>query len=445
MLSGRVGLRARLILIVTLGLGVSLAASLGVLLRLDDHDERRQTSQRTAALLSALAAPVSVLLTQGRVADIDNLMGELSHRAGLLGLDGIVLLDAHGVVMAETTRGGQAQERFGRDLAREDAFIAHAIVAPRALQDPEPPARPQRVSVPVQTGVRWGTLVGVIDGAALDRALSARRERLLFSAVAVSSLGLLVLLLLLSLEVLTPIAGIVRMAERLAKGDLKARAPVAGAVELQTLATTLNDAARKLAGTQEELEERVASRTEELRAANERLEKLSLTDPLTGLFNRRYLDQLLALEVTRQRRHKRPFSLLMIDVDHFKNYNDAHGHPRGDDVLRTIAQLLASSLRGSDIVARVGGEEFVAVLLDVELPVAVTAAEKVRATIEAHNFPKASGQPLGRVTVSLGLASWPKHGDTADEVLEAADRALYVSKGTGRNRVTSAPAPEVAT
>ncbi len=439
MLSGRVGLRARLILIVTLGLGVSLAASLGVLLRLDDHDERRQTSQRTAALLSALAAPVSVLLTQGRVADIDNLMGELGHRAELLGLDGIVLLDAHGVVMAETTKGATAQERFGRDLGREDAFIARAIAAPRALQDPEPPARPRRVSVPVQTGVRWGTLVGVIDEAALERALAARRERLLFSAVAVSSLGLLVLLLLLSLEVLTPIASIVRMAERLARGDLKARAAVAGAIELQTLATTLNDAARKLAGTQEELEEKVASRTEELRAANERLEKLSLTDPLTGLFNRRYLDQLLALEVTRQRRHKRPFSLLMIDVDHFKNYNDAHGHPRGDDVLRTIGKLLSSSLRGSDIVARVGGEEFVAVLLDVELPVAATAAEKVRAAIEAYDFPHATEQPLGRVTVSLGLASWPKHGETADEVLEAADRALYASKAAGRNRVTAAP------
>lgn len=444
MLSGPVGLRARLILIVTLGLGVSLAASLGVLLRLDDHDERRHTSQRTAALLSALAAPVSVLLTQGRVADIDNLMGELGHRKELLGLDGIVLVDTRGVVLAETTKGGQAQERFGTNRDGADAFIARAVAAPRALQDPEPPARPRRVSVPVETGVRWGTLIGVIDEAALERALSARRERLLLSAVAVSSLGLLVLLLLLSIEVLTPIAAIVRMAERMANGDLKARAVATGAQELQTLATTLNDAARKLAGTQEELEERVAQRTEELRAANERLEKLSLTDPLTGLFNRRYLDQLLALEVTRQRRHKRPFSLLMIDVDHFKNFNDAHGHPRGDDVLRALAKILTASLRGSDIVARVGGEEFVAVLHDVELPVAMGAAEKLRAAVAAHDFPKGDEQPLGRVTVSLGLASWPKHGETADEVLEAADRALYASKAAGRNRVTAAPDPTAA-
>lgn len=426
------GLRARLILIVTLGLGVSLAASLGVLLRLDDHDERRQTSQRTAALLSGMAAPISVLLTQGRVADIDNLMGELGHRADQLGLDGIVLLDAHGVVLAETTKDRRAQERFGRNLAAEDPFIAQAIVAAQALQDPPSPARPRRVSVPVQTGVRWATLVGVIDEAAVERALAARRERLLASAVAVSSLGLFVLLLLLSIEVLSPIAGIVRMAERLAAGDLKARAPVAGAVELQTLATTLNDAARKLAGVHEQLEEQVAVRTEELRAANERLEKLALTDPLTGLFNRRYLDQLLALEVTRQRRHKRPFSLLIIDVDHFKRYNDKHGHPRGDEVLRQMAGILTSNLRSSDIVARIGGEEFVAVLLDVELPVAMVAASKLRAAVEAHPF------PLERVTVSLGLASWPKNGETADEVIEAADKALYASKAAGRNRVTAA-------
>ena len=417
-----------MILIVTFGLGVSLAASLGVLLRLDDDDERRATSQRTAALLSALAAPVSVLLTQGHVADIDNLMGELSHRTELLGLSGIVLVDAHGIVLAETLSEGAAQERYGQNIAVDDAFIARAITAPRALQDPEPPARPARVSVPVQTGVRWATLIGAIDEDALEVALGARRERLVLSAITVSSLGLIVLLLLLSIEVLTPIAAIVRMAEKLASGDLKARATATGAVELQTLATTLNDAARKLGGTQELLEAEVARRTEELRDANERLETLALTDPLTGLFNRRYLDQALALEVTRQRRHKRPFSLLMIDVDHFKRFNDTYGHPRGDDLLRELARVIQSSLRASDIVARVGGEEIVAVLLDVELPTAEVAAEKVRAAVEK----------IGKVTVSIGLASWPKHGETPDEVIEVADKALYASKTGGRNRVTGA-------
>lgn len=426
------GLRARLILIVTLGLGVSLAASLGVLLRVEEQDLRREAGQRTAALLSALAAPTSVLLTQGRVADLDNLMGELGQRTASLQLDGIVLVDVHGIVLAET----RAAVGYGTNLASADPFVKAAIEAPRALQDPAPPARPRRVSVPVQTGVRWATLIGTLDEEQLQATLVERRTRLLTSAVAVSSLGLLVLLLLLSWEVLNPMADIARMAERLVHGDLKARAPVRGASELQVLATTLNEAARQLGTNQERLESEVARRTEELSQANERLERLALTDPLTGLFNRRYLEQALDLEITRQRRQKRPFSLLMIDVDHFKQYNDAHGHPRGDEVLRRLAKIFHASLRASDIIARIGGEEFVVLLLDVELPTARAAAEKVREAVAEHAFPFGEQQPLGRVTVSVGVASWPKHGETAEEVLAAADRALYGSKAAGRNRVT---------
>lgn len=436
-----VGLRTRLILIVTLGLGVSLAASLGLLLRLEEQDLRVDAAQRTAALLSALAAPTSVLLTQGRLADIDNLMGELSMREQSLGLDAITLVDVRGVVIAETGDGAH----FGKDLASTDAFVKRAIESSRALQDPEPPARPVRVSVPVQTGVRWATLIGTLDEKKHQKTLVERRARLLTSAVAVSGVGLLVLLLLLSWEVLTPMQGIARMAEKLAHGDLKARAPVRGASELQILATTLNDAARKLGSTQERLEEEVARRTDELRRANEQLslanlslEKLALTDPLTGLFNRRYLEQALSFEITRQKRGKRPFSLVMVDVDHFKHFNDSHGHPMGDEVLRELAKILQASLRASDIVARVGGEEFVVVLLDAELPLARTAADKLRKAVERHPFPHASEQPLGHVTVSVGVASWPRHGDTADAVLSAADRALYASKSAGRNRVTSA-------
>ncbi|HEY4222624.1 MAG TPA: diguanylate cyclase [Myxococcota bacterium] len=437
------GLRARLILIVTLGLGVSLAASLGVLLRFEENDDRRESSMRSASLLSALSVPMSVLLTQGRVADLDNLMGELAHRKDSLGVDAIVLVDAHGVVIAATEDAW-----FGAELAHSDPFIKRAIEAKTALQDPPAPARPRRVSVPVQTGVRWATLVGTLDEAKLTRALVERRRRLVLSAIAVSSLGLLVLILLLSIEVLTPLSSIVRMAERLAKGDLKARAAVRGSSELQVLSTTLNDAARKLAISHAELEAEVGRRTDALTAAytqladaNERLERLALTDPLTGLFNRRYLEQALALEVTRQKRAKRPFSLLMVDVDHFKHYNDTHGHPAGDDVLRHLAKILQGSLRASDIVARVGGEEFVVVLLDAELPLARSAADKVRDAVTAHEFTHGDKQPLGRLTVSIGVASWPKHGETGDDVIAAADRALYLSKAAGRNRVTQAPEP----
>jgi diguanylate cyclase (GGDEF)-like protein len=443
-----VGLRGRLILIVTLGLGVSLAASMGVLLRLEEIDERKQASLRAASLMAALAAPVSVLYTQGRVADIDNLVVELDAQKGALGLSHIVLVDGGGAVIAETGELLSAGARFGRRLAESDAFIARAIAARQALQDPDPPAWPQRVSVPVQTGVRWATLVASLDEERVRGQLAERRLRLVASAVAVSSIGLVVLLLLLSLEVIAPIREIVRAAERLAAGDFKSRAPLAGAAEVQTLAVTLNDAARKLGKQQEVLEGLVQKRTEELEMkndllarANERLEKLALTDPLTGLPNRRYLEQALAFEVTRQKRHKRPFSLLMLDVDHFKHYNDTHGHPAGDEVLREIARIMANSLRASDVVARVGGEEFVVMLLDTELPLAASAGEKVRAAVEQHEFKHGSSQPGGRLTISAGVASYPMHGGDGDEVLASADRALYRSKAAGRNRVSEPEVP----
>lgn len=427
------GLRARLILIVTLGLGVSLAASLGLVLRIEEARERHATSQRAAALLSALAPPLSVLLTQGRVADIDNLMGDLAKRAETLGFTGIVLVDGHGVAVAGTDDGD-----FGADLARLDPFVARAIATPRALQDPPPPRWPLRVSVPVQAGVRWATLIGTLDQDRIQRSVMERRWRLVASALTVSSVGLLVLLALLSVEVLWPVDNIIKTARRLAAGDWRARAQPRGAAELQALARTVNEAAHALSGTKEALEAEVARRTEELQRANERLEKVALTDPLTGLFNRRYLDQTLALEITRQRRAGRPFSVLMLDLDNFKHYNDTHGHPRGDELLRRLARILTDCLRGSDVVARVGGEEFLVLLFDTAADAALVTAEKLRAAVADYSFPFGEEQPLGRVTISIGVAQWPTHGEHVDRVLEAADQALYASKAGGRNRVTLA-------
>lgn len=430
------GLRARLILIVTLGLGVSLAASLGLVLRTEEARERTATSQRAAALLSALAPPMSVLLTQGRIADIDNLMGDLAERAATLGFTGIVLVDGHGIAV-----GGTADGSYGADLARLDPFVASAIATPRALQDPPLPRWPLRVSVPVQAGVRWATLIGTLDQDRIQRTVMERRWRLVVSALAVSAAGLLVLLALLSVEVLWPLDDIVKTARRLAGGDWRARAQARGAAELQMLAKTMNEAAHALSGTKEALEAEVARRTEELQHANERLEKVALTDPLTGLFNRRYLDQTLALEITRQRRAGRPFSVLMLDLDHFKHYNDTHGHPRGDELLRRLGRILTECLRSSDVIARVGGEEFLVLLFDTAAEAAVVTGEKLREAVAEHPFPFGEEQPLGRVTISVGVAAWPAHGDHVDRVLEAADQALYASKAAGRNSVTLAPAP----
>jgi diguanylate cyclase (GGDEF)-like protein len=427
-------------LIVVLGLGASLLSSLGLLLRLEEHEARYEATRRTAALLSALSAPTSMLYTQGRAADLDALFGELDARKEALGITAIVLVDGRGSVLAEA--GGGVS--YGESLA-SDPFVAAAIATSEALADPPLPARPERVAVPVQSGVRWATLVATLDNEAILGRLSERRTRLVTSAIAVSMLGLIALLLLLSREVLAPVREVVRAARRLAAGDFGVRADVLGAQEVKVLASTINEAAQKLGHQREALEAEVARRTEELlkanaalAEANERLEKMAITDPLTGLPNRRYLEQTLALEVVRQKRNGMPFSLVMLDVDHFKHYNDTHGHPKGDELLRSLARVVQGSLRASDVVARVGGEEFTIVLLDTEVPAARAAAEKVREAVAQTDFEGGATQPLGRITVSLGVASWPRHGVDPEEVIAAADRALYRSKGHGRNVTTTA-------
>jgi len=165
--------------------------------------------------------------------------------------------------------------------------------------------------------------------------------------------------------------------------------------------------------------------------------ELSITDDLTGLYNRRYFNQRFDREVLRAKRYRRPLSILMVDIDYFKNYNDINGHLLGDDVLRKVAYLVESNLRKADIVARYGGEEFVILLPEIDKVHADQVAEKLRRTIELRHFPKEQFQPNKNLTISLGLATLPDDSTNSRELLEFADRALYRAKAEGRNRVVS--------
>ncbi len=165
--------------------------------------------------------------------------------------------------------------------------------------------------------------------------------------------------------------------------------------------------------------------------------ELSITDDLTGLYNRRYFNQRLEREVLRAKRYRRPLSLLMIDIDFFKNYNDINGHLLGDEVLRKVAYLVESNLRKADIVARYGGEEFVVLLPEIDKIHADQVAEKLRRTIELRHFPKEQYQPNKNLTISLGLATLPDDSTNSRELIEFADRALYRAKAEGRNRVVA--------
>jgi len=188
----------------------------------------------------------------------------------------------------------------------------------------------------------------------------------------------------------------------------------------------------------DELESRVRERTRELQDANEKLQQLAVTDGLTGLYNHRFFQDKLDHEVARAERFGHPVSLCVIDVDHFKAYNDAHGHPKGDEVLKRVAFLLVENVREVDTVARYGGEEFVIVLPETTREQGQQVAEKIRSIIERTEFPREASQPLGRLTVSVGVGAYPQDGRTSQDIMDKTDEALYRAKAAGRNRVVLA-------
>jgi diguanylate cyclase (GGDEF)-like protein len=162
---------------------------------------------------------------------------------------------------------------------------------------------------------------------------------------------------------------------------------------------------------------------------------LSITDPLTGLLNRRYMEERLSEELERSKRNPSPMSFMMVDIDDFKNYNDMHGHQAGDLALEMTAQCLKSALRSADVASRYGGEEFSILLPQTSLSEAYVIAERIRRRVERTQFPHGKTQPLGAVTVSIGISALGKGLDTPASIIYAADQALYTAKSRGKNCV----------
>ncbi|MEZ4402480.1 MAG: diguanylate cyclase [Kofleriaceae bacterium] len=208
--------------------------------------------------------------------------------------------------------------------------------------------------------------------------------------------------------------------------------------ENRELIATLSAKNQALLEMNRELEAKIHERTHELAEANARLAQLAVTDGLTGLYNHRHFHERLALEVERSARNGLPLSLLMIDVDHFKHYNDHHGHPSGDEVLRQIGRLLTEGRRANDLVARYGGEEFGVVLVDTAKFTAAKLAERIRERIAGFRFAHGGEQPMGRVSISVGVASFPDDATDAEALVRAADDALYAAKRAGRDRAVLA-------
>lgn len=180
---------------------------------------------------------------------------------------------------------------------------------------------------------------------------------------------------------------------------------------------------------------RLRQLTHKTRRTLKRIQEQARIDSVTGLAIHGAFKDRITRELHRAHRYRRPLSVLMADVDHFKLYNDSFGHPAGDRLLRLVGRMVTGQIRKVDFGARYGGDEFSIILPETTKDAAEAVAERLRATIENYAFPHRQAQPLGKVTVSIGVATFPEDAPTEKKLLEAADRALYRAKADGRNLV----------
>jgi diguanylate cyclase len=215
---------------------------------------------------------------------------------------------------------------------------------------------------------------------------------------------------------------------------------------LRTIVESLVQTAKEMEASNHKLEERLNASKQEIDELQINLEAVrteSLTDPLTQLANRKFFDNTLESAITEARANNEPLSLLMTDIDHFKNFNDSFGHLTGDQVLRLVAMSVKQNVKGQDTAARYGGEEFAIVLPNTVLRSAITVADHIRRAVMTKELMKRStGEHLGRVTISIGVATCHKD-DTAQTLIERSDICLYAAKRHGRNRVMCETDPEI--
>jgi diguanylate cyclase (GGDEF)-like protein len=260
--------------------------------------------------------------------------------------------------------------------------------------------------------LRWSAVVETPSAEAFRQVSRLRNTTGLILASLLVVLGLLGYLL--SVLIVRPLSRLSSGAATVATGHLDVDLPVVGGGEVGSLTQAFNNMVTRL------------------RESRQALERLSVTDSLTGLYNRRYLMDTLGNEVRRCLRLKHSFAVLMGDVDHFKHYNDTHGHLAGDEVLRRVAAILRETAREVDTVARYGGEEFFVLLPETTARGAAEVADRIRGRLAQEGF---AG---GKVTISVGVAEFPGHGDTPDGLIAMADAALYQAKEEGRDRVVRA-------
>lgn len=378
---------------------------------------------------------------------LDSLLDRLARPAMAGAYSTLFLADDDGTLMfhpdhmEDIRQGNGAASIRSLGLQRDHPFIATA----RSL----PPGRVVLVDTPDTIAAIGGIPeTGAVLAVHYPRALM--RPAILQNLAVVVAVGLLTLLVeiiiiraILLHQVAGPLGRLIRATRRLGASDAGHvdghDLPVASRDEIGELARDFAAMAERVQEARDRLEAKVAERTRELEEANGRLAVLSVTDSLTGIANRRRFDEMLEEEWRRARRTGCRLMLAMIDVDHFKAYNDRYGHLAGDQCLQTVGQALASAAhRAGDLVARYGGEEFALILSPPDVEDGASFMEAIRTAVEGLGLPH-DAAPSGRVTVSIGLAEAnTDDGHGPQDLLRRADAALYRAKERGRNRVETA-------
>ncbi len=213
--------------------------------------------------------------------------------------------------------------------------------------------------------------------------------------------------------------------------------------DLDIITDVVNRAMANLSGIrrQQALLDTLSRQNDELDTLNIKFLDLAIRDGLTGLFNRRYAEERLDKEFVRATRHARELSVLFMDLDHFKFFNDMYGHQVGDEILEILAGIMTQAVRESDTLARWGGEEFIVICPETNQEDAGILAQRIRKSVAGHPFPNAAQQPLGIVSLSIGVASRSNATESPEKLLRFADEAVYVAKDNGRNRVVFSSGP----
>lgn len=214
--------------------------------------------------------------------------------------------------------------------------------------------------------------------------------------------------------------------------------------DLDVVTDAANRAIANLSGIrrQQDLVNTLARKNQDLESLNKEFRELAIRDGLTGLFNYRYAQERLEDEFDRATRFERELSVLFIDLDHFKFFNDAHGHQAGDEILQILSGIMTKAVRESDTLARWGGEEFIVIALETAREDACRLAERIRMSVIEYSFPNAEQQPLGLISLSIGVASRSDGTDSYEKLLRLADDAVYSAKDTGRNRTVFCSGPK---